>query len=490
MSQRVFPGLYVSGGTPGPPGPPPQIQPLGPVRFIDPQNDSGVASDANDGSTDNNVPPGSGPILTTGHLNELLLLREVTADTTITYMSDDTSGTLLDLSTLLIDAGVILTFQGTPVVLHTGGTLNAGTVAIDPSAAGGGQHQTLHTTDIADWTPFISQFEQNGFGTAPHPTYLLDTTAGDGTSAWIASDGGGDAPQDVTTADAGRPVNSALAAATLTIGDSYTIQRGSLLALAGGAGIVGNSAYFFGVTDVIVFKDFAFTLESVGINGCTYTRCSFENEQTVGGFFNHCFLSSDIIELGLPGSKITLVAGVVYTTGLTNWSPPFQVSGDTYFTGVYFLLGQSQGIRNPLIVAGIGAGICINRNAGGTGIQVNGGGTYELGADQTFGTPGHALVWGRDNFIGQVIGAGSCVLESASLPPTVTGASSDFEMRGVGGLRTQVARAWDDTVGAYTEAGGPPTRATTYTNLNGTIGAGGFNKAAHDVQSDAHLVLA
>lgn len=65
---------------------------------------------------------------------------------------------------------------------------------------------------------------------------------------------------------------------------------------------------------------------------------------------------------------------------------------------------------------------------------------------------------------------------------TIAGAN-DFKLVG-----KTVARAWDDTTGAYTEAGGVATRATTWAHLAGSIASGGFAGNAIDVATGASIV--
>ena len=62
--------------------------------YADPVNVTGNANDANAGTSS------GAPIRTTAHLNFLNLLCSLTANSTINYLSDDASGTGLDVSTM------------------------------------------------------------------------------------------------------------------------------------------------------------------------------------------------------------------------------------------------------------------------------------------------------------------------------------------------------------------------------------------------------
>jgi hypothetical protein len=73
--------------------------------------------------------------------------------------------------------------------------------------------------------------------------------------------------------------------------------------------------------------------------------------------------------------------------------------------------------------------------------------------------------------------------EGGSVAALTIAGSSDFTVGG-----KTVARTWNDATGAYTEAGGVATRATTWANLAATIGAGGFAGNAIDVATGSAIV--
>jgi len=111
-----------------------------------------------------------------------------------------------------------------------------------------------------------------------------------------------------------------------------------------------------------------------------------------------------------------------------------------------------------------------------TGIQASAGFVEFWGPFWGSGNTGA----GFDNFGTQariVTGFGG-----AATKLTIAGAN-DFRLDG-----KTVARAWDDTAGAYTEAGAAATRTTTWAHLAATIAAGGFAGNAIDVTTGASII--
>ena len=209
--------------------------------YVDPANESGHASDANAGTSP------SEPIATTAHLNAIKFFKFATADTLIRYLSDDASETLLVLEYLSI-GNFTLTVAQTRQVLHTGGTLNAGTVAIAPAS---NQAQIVHTSDLATFVPYV--VTQNGGG-ATYGVRVTDTVTGAG--AWIMSAATAAAPKCT------RPLKNDGTTGALTSGDGYTLTRGGRLTLAvqGPPVVTGGAVYF---------NDCAFDLNSAGIGEST-----------------------------------------------------------------------------------------------------------------------------------------------------------------------------------------------------------------------------
>jgi len=453
------------GGT-GPTGPALR-QALGAVRFVDPANSTGFASNANTGATANNVPPGSGPILTTAHLNDLLFFRRLTSDTTITQMSDDASGTGLDWSTMDLGA-FMLTFQMTPVTLHTGGTINAGTIAINPLAASGGQRQTIHTTDIANFAPYV--IASLG-GAATDAALLIDTTTTD--SAWVVSGAG------AATASMGRPITTALVAGALTIGDGYRIQRGGIATLAAQQPALRTGGG-------VQFLDAAFTASSIGANATTYTRCSFAGSLAAGGQFNQCFFAADIVEGVSPMGGVNILAGVLNTLDIGELISPMNITGDLYVTGSQLPIGQvgySSVFFFGVSDGGVGAGVQVQdtrtTGTGGGGILI---GSMSPGA---LLSRSDALLWGNGNAgVGICIGTGANMEVPAGAPnvPSVTGALGDFGFvpPNAGGVTTLTARPWNEAGNTY-----GPSAATTWANF---VNVAVFNFQAHNVATGASIV--
>jgi hypothetical protein len=464
-------GATGPGGATGPAGPT-QRSALGPVRFIDPSNSSGLANDSNSGAT------ALTPILTTAHLNTLLFFKSLTVDTLITYMSDDPGTVGLDYSSMDLDV-FTLTFQGTPVTTHTGGVLTVGTTTINPAAPSGGQRQTARTTDVVDFTPFVWLSP----GTSPQPNLLVDTTGGNnGTSAWIVS------ASPVTTASLSRPVTTTDTAGALTPGDSYKIVRGSLLNVAQapppisslGAGAFDSDAVI-GFNQVFL-NDFAFGFTHFGINGANYHRCSLESEILVSGAYNNCFAGSGVLAVQGVGT-VNINSGVLVTSSANEAVTPINMGGDVYITGESLILANDF-YSSVFIRAGIGAGIQVH-DMTASGIHATAGASFvsATGVD--------ILIWGNGNIgVGILLAPGATMVvpDELATKPTVTGTVGDFGFVDQGGATILVGRAWNDAAGAYTEAGGPATRSTTWVNFAAAIGGGGFSFQAHCVQTNASII--
>jgi hypothetical protein len=124
------------------------------------------------------------------------------------------------------------------------------------------------------------------------------------------------------------------------------------------------------------------------------------------------------------------------------------------------------------------------------GLTIRPGGTFSVLA---------GLLWGNGNEgHGVIIAPGTHVwLSQTQTPPTITGQTGtrDFAFIGSTGPDVpilqvfEVARAFSDATGAYTESGGPATRATTWANLLATIAGGGFFGHATCLEIDASLVI-
>lgn len=420
--------------------------------YVDPQDASGGASNANPGTNP------SLPIATTAHLNVVNFFGVLTANTLIQYLSDDDSGTGVDISTMSLQA-FTLTINQTRQTLHTGGTLDAGTIAIDPAA---NQAQVVHTSDLATFAPYV--VTQLG-GAAADGVRILDTTTGAGAFVMSAATAG--APQ--TT----RPILADGTAGALTSGDPYTLTRGGHLTLAFQVPALGNPG-------VVVVNDCAFTAGSSGVPGAQYNRCTCAAPLSVGGQFSDCLLQVGIAEDGASTGAIDLLAGGLITTGADDWSGSFSLEGDVYVTGKGFALGGDF-FSNVFFVPNstIGAGVQFQDN------EDNGIIIYATTSLVLHTGPTQPLFWGTGNVAnGIAIVAGEAIV-SQTVPPIVTGANAFAFIQPGGGYLT-VGRA--AVLGAYSEAGSAATRTTTWAHFAAGVGSGGFDFGAFCVEGGTALV--
>jgi hypothetical protein len=416
--------------------------------YVDPADESGHASDANPGTDP------AFPILSTAHLNALIFLGSMIGDTLIQYESDDLSGTQLDYSTLVAN-GFALSIAGTPQVLHSGGTLAAGTVAIDPATQ---QRQTVHTSDLASFVPYVVTALGGG---AANPTRVNDTTTHSG--AWVMS------AATPATPDLTRPIsNASFALGALTIGDPYTITRGSILSLAP-----------MGQTEIAAsLQDFALDAATFGsLNELTsYLRCTFLFFTPPGDLID-CMAASDFTVYG--GSQFAAAGGAVCAGCFCS---ALQLTADVYITGTRLLCSGESTATTSIVNSDLGgnaAGIQLQDCAGFFGAMLVGAASQVDISD---------LVWGTGNTGAGVLmeANGKLTIGSTTVVPTVTGAQGDlgFATPPGGGI-VNLARAWDEGGGAYTTA-----RATTWANFAAALGAGGLDYNAHYLSINAHVVTA
>lgn len=449
-----------------------------PAFFVDPSNSGGNASDSNGGLTSNT------PILTTNEFNKRIFNRQITVDATITYLSDDIAGAQIDLTTVALATTGSLNFKGTPQILHTGGVFNVGTNAINPATQ---QRQTAHTTDLGSFAPFV--FTGLGGGAAI-PCLIVDTTNPNlDNSAWIVS--------GIATANCSRPVSPSLATGGFTVGDGYVIQRGSKISfVALPTGIPFGNGNFSTVpsSNSIQFSDFTITADSGAPTSGAYIRCAFLTPIVSSATYLNCFFTNDIIIVA--EGLTTLAAGVLVTTGNGSNVGRMNLCSDLYITGTGLIISASS-MTNVYITPSVGAFIL------GSGIQVqdttSASGAIIVNSPANLGAgiqgnpiidPTQALLWGNGN-TGPGIridpGVTTQVAAGASVRPTVTGTGGDFVFTGQnGGGAISVARAVLN--GAYTEAGGAATRATTWSNFATAIGIGGFGFQAHDPDTNAAII--
>lgn len=410
--------------------------------FIDPSNSSGLASDSNSGASS------STPILTVAHLNALMFQRALTATTTITFMSTDPVGTGIDWGQLNF-GGFALDFVGTVTASHTGSAFNTGTVAISPTT---NQRQVVHSGAIADWTSVVGHL-------------IHDETTG--SFGWAMAAGGG-------AASATRPLTSALGAGSFVIGDTFQIETGPTVTLAPVAGIQGNPG------SSVSFSLFNFSGSTVGCTGMICDRCSFQGSVNVAADLQNCYAAADY----------EFTVGIMFVEGgggvVSGTVGPFIIfSSDVYLTGTALGVGLDTS-PDVIIDPGVGSGLQLQ--------DMTGQGAIVAGGNAVLNSKiGVGLIWGNGNTgVGIQIGRGAAVVLSgvsgAGQAPLVTGTGGDFDFVGVNGAATSVARAFDETVGAYTESGGAPTRTTTWANFTATIASGGFANQAHCVSSASSLI--
>lgn len=432
--------------------------------FIDPANVSGVASDLNTGATDNNVPPGSGPIRTTAHLNALVFQRVMINNTFVNYMSNDASGVELLLNTLEY-ADFVLTATGTF-------QQSAATTAVAVTDVNETTNQRETITFGIDPTPFILTALGGTGGTNPFYVKVVGG-ANDGTIAWIVKSAG------VNQAFCSTPVNTGDSKGTISPGDTLVIGRGSDIEI--GSDVATNllSAVNFNIVDS--GEGLADVYE--------FTNCSLPNGFSATASLTNCFV------VGLFAFYVGIQFGVYVSTH----DPTF----NTYDSSV--ALSLSSGVYVT------GFGILVNPSYGHTvvtfGDFANGRGAGFFDCTSTIGAivvqapmaaagPGvrgnQALIWGLGNTgAGIVIGPGATlVVPAGSEVPIITGTGGDFAFVGQnGGALVTVARAWNDAAGAYTEVGGVATRTTTWAHLFTTISpGGGFDFQAHNPATNAAIV--
>lgn len=436
------------------------------VLYVDPQDSTGHASNDNPGTL-------TRPILTTGEVNRRFLLRNLIGDTAVNYLSEDLGGEGLNFS--LSSLGPFnLIVNMTPVVVHTGGQLDAGTVAINPLALGGGQRQTAHTTDLGDFGPFVLGVFG---GTATIPVRLVDTVTGFG--VWLAAGAGS------ATASCTRPTDATVSATgPITIGNDYVLRRPGLLPLAAAAQPASDGG-------ALMFNDCAFPASSLGpelltsftVAPTVLTHCASLGPQVFGGELNDCYLAS-----GMQGNWIaSLLAGLLIPNIFTDvQTGSLSMTGDVYITAINMTVGG--GFYEDIFIPSGAFGL----PGAHTGIQLQDCplsgdiAAISLYAGSTFNVAG--LIWGNGNpDVGMLIRPGATF--SSQVVPSVTGTNGDFAMQNGSAGQVQVARAWDDAAGAYTEAGGPATRATTWANLVASLGAGGFHNQAHDVAGNGLVTI-
>jgi len=401
-------------------------RPIGATGYwVDPQNESGRASDTNNGTSDLT------PFLTTERLNRVLFFGLLTGNTTITYMSDDTVGAFVDISFVNLDS-YTLEFVGTWQVVHTGGTLVTGTTAQNPEENG---RQIVKTSDLAahDWLSFIWSALDVG-GTSAFPVALVDTVTH--AMAWIVSPG-----TAVNTVNTAAPKNANFSAGTLTVGNGYELVRGSFLAVRSaqsGPEWAQSPAQFVNFT----FRDTTTFGPNVRTDVCGWT-----NTPSTSFTARNCYLGAGIQTTNPSGSTPCLIGGVLVTTVGDACAGALQMTDDLYVTG-YGMTIDAAAYAGVQIITGYIATPTVQFQdcTGPAGIVALT--TTTIGAPDAAGGGTEGLVWGTGNHYGLLVGPGATVVLSGNenFAPLVTGTTQDFGFyTPVAGTISTSARYWVDT---------------------------------------------
>lgn len=430
---------------------------LAPQTVVDPSNISGHANDLGPGTS-------AAPLLTTAELNRRLVTTIPSSngaqiDLTVTWLGDQLAGDApLDMSQLR-GTSLIIEIFGTPTVLHSG-TLTSGTIAINPSASGGGQAQVLEDTalGINGWAPYVGYYARIVGGPRAGTTVYITKSLPGTSSAKVA-----------------RPTSAGFAAGSMLSGDSYQIVRPTNLTF-GHISPQTQGSY-------IEFTDFTYNEPNPSTFGIGSTFISngnvfFMNRCTAGGS-----LVADSIQLfncwtvGITATRVTMQGGV-YLTTQTSQIGLLALSSDVYITNDGLLLGPSN-IQAITFSPGYGAGVQF-QDCAASAISVFAG-TVATSIDPN----NHPLLWGTGNGFGNGLTAvfvypGSHFVVQQSVPPTVTGPNGDWQV----GVYNTACRAWNEATGLYTNQ----IATRTWANFYAAIGSGGFGGNAHILGLDSHMV--
>jgi hypothetical protein len=438
--------------------------------FVDPQNVTGFANDNNTGQTANNVPAGSGPIRTTAENNTRMVNRLLTADTTITYLSEDLGTVGVNFGTLNYN-GFQLVFD-LPIIDVFVGTTITGVTPIDPTAASGGQRERLQVADFTDWTPFV--FSGHGLGgTSPVPLRIVDLTRD--CAAWIMSQETG----EVTFGHLSRPVNDAMTASPqFQVGDSYKIVRpGRLPIEAAPTGVASSGgSVTFNNCQIHATGNTASAPTTFSNPTPDFNHCSFDGPLLFGGNLDDCYMSDGAQGIFLA----TTAAGGWLPNGLTDQLQGIlNITGDTYFTGDAALsFGAS--FYFGMFVSSFGALGFI----AGSGVQVQSVSSTLPGISLLVGASILVAggVWGNGNTgPGMQISAGATFPTGVGVIPNITGAGGDV-VGDLGGAALTTARFFDTATGVYSAP-----IAASWANYAAAQPAG-FGQQMHWVEINAHVV--
>jgi hypothetical protein len=378
--------------------------------------------------------------------------------------------------------------QESTVVARSG--VLTGVVPMNPAAQ---QPWVVTDTGVPNWSTDIGK--------------RLRVTSGPnvGIIAWVAKDLGASAARISNTvtdnADSLSISGSWVNVGAVAVGDPYVVETlhtaymGKVLVqLAGG----GSGTTLADLTlQSLVFRDFSFLNQdfyapaSIGPS-ISFANCWF-NAQFIYPFGEVSFVNCCLQDATAPGSSSPTVNGAQIAFGGGGQTG----TGTTFAAGCYigafisgFLeVGPGLFVSNPLMQGAVlymyGPSALAFADEDGLAffdaviespIQLEAGAVFIVST----GSFGVVTIWGNNNVgFGVQIGDGSRLVVDPGAVMLLTGASGDFA---VGGMNT--ARAWNESVGAYTAP-----IACTWANLALPIASGGFGGRCENVAAKA-VVLA
>ena len=432
--------------------------------YVDPANATGLASDTNKGDTALN------PLLTDdqrvrrmGSVPYWTLPRYdiyYLSDVPNVYLTGVRFGTCLEIWTHCTDA-TGTPFQGQSIVVPAA-AITARAVIVE--ATNTRCSQTGGTANAH-------------LSTGPSPNSRIRFVSGTVTGAvCFPQKTGGGAVCDVsqwTLISAWNPVTFTVPTeVTPAINDTYVIEKlgtigaftVDIISADGDSGTftpINCDSINFGTINVVAGADAVTFLGCTNVNAASSTSAA-----VVNGLCNLMACQTN--------------GGPVFATGFTLWM--------THQTGTLFPINPSAvGFAQHCISQGC---VAVNTVNGGSAVvfnlgvfDSNGEGVVAWLADIEYAGP----FWGAGNTQaahGSHAGRGVIdTLDGGTAAQLTCTGGHDFSL-----ANKFVARAFNDTTGAYTEAGGPATRTTTWAHLAGTIAAGGFAGNAIDPTTGASFI--
>jgi hypothetical protein len=435
--------------------------------FIDPQNVSGFASDANNGAT------AITPLLTYQEAYERVfgqgpgaVLRQ---NTTVTWLSAPTG--LADPINVNVGVagGFTLTFQAAAPTTRITGTFT-GVTGINPAT---NQAQQVVDTGLPLANSWSAQVN-----------HRIRVTNGPrlGIYGWVARDLNPANPKTARTSrfttKSADPINTPIVPSAPQIGDSYQVETLMPIQL-GSIQISSPTVNLLGFPPTVVFNDFDFSAglapgttnvctpqfsgvgAAVSFQGCNTVFAEFGSWGSGRAEYDNCFLST----------YANVVGPSLFLAGLTN--PAFgvvmaraaQFNFDHLIQGGGGLQVENGGyaiIQSLAIFDSSEDGIVFFNGSGGSVSGV----LYGSGNSQT----GMAVLGSSDV---------SLQVGTPATDITITGTAGDFRLQG----GANNARAFDETAGAYTAV-----RAQTWALFQTAVAGGGFGGNAHNLTENNHIV--